>query len=58
MLFPLWSGSPHRATKDMDLLGAGSPDIALTELLSSGDAARRRSFDGHLEGDQTAPVAR
>jgi len=27
MLFPLWSGSPHRATKDMDLLGVGSPDI-------------------------------
>ena len=27
MLFPLWSGSPHRATKDMDLLGAGPPDI-------------------------------
>jgi predicted nucleotidyltransferase component of viral defense system len=28
MLFPLWSGSPHRATKDMDLLGSGAPDIA------------------------------
>ena len=28
MLFPLWSGSPHRATKDMDLLGAGAPDMA------------------------------
>jgi len=28
MLFPLWSGSPHRATKDMDLLGSGPPDIA------------------------------
>lgn len=27
MLFPLWSGSPHRATKDMDLLGSGAPDI-------------------------------
>jgi predicted nucleotidyltransferase component of viral defense system len=27
MLFPLWSGSPHRATKDMDLLGSGPPDI-------------------------------
>jgi hypothetical protein len=28
MLFPLWSGSPHRATKDMDLLGSGPPDVA------------------------------
>jgi hypothetical protein len=28
MLFPLWSGSPHRATKDMDLLGSGPPDLA------------------------------
>jgi predicted nucleotidyltransferase component of viral defense system len=27
MLFPLWSGSPHRGTRDMDLLGAGPPDI-------------------------------
>jgi Nucleotidyl transferase AbiEii toxin, Type IV TA system len=27
MLFPLWSGSPHRATKDMDLLGNGPPQI-------------------------------
>ena len=24
---PLWSGSPHRATKDIDLLGSGPPDI-------------------------------
>jgi hypothetical protein len=27
MLFPLWSGNPHRATKDMDLLGHGPPDL-------------------------------
>jgi predicted nucleotidyltransferase component of viral defense system len=27
MLFPLWSGGPHRATKDMDLLGHGTPDL-------------------------------
>ena len=33
MLFPLWSGSPHRATKDMDLLGSGvgSPHFAVAE---------------------------
>jgi len=22
MLFPLWSGNPHRSTKDLDLLGS------------------------------------
>jgi hypothetical protein len=27
MLFPLWFGGPHRATKDMDLLGHGPPDL-------------------------------
>jgi predicted nucleotidyltransferase component of viral defense system len=27
MLFPLWAGSPHRATKDMDLLGHGPPRL-------------------------------
>jgi len=26
MLFPLWSGSPHRATHDMDLLAFGPPN--------------------------------
>ena len=31
MLFSLWSGSPHRATKDMDLLGYGSPDLRRLE---------------------------
>ncbi len=27
-LFAIWMGSPHRATKDLDLLGLGSPDEA------------------------------
>ena len=31
MLFPLWSGNPHRATRDMDLLGRGPPDTARLE---------------------------
>ncbi len=26
-LFALWMGKPHRATRDLDLLGRGSPDI-------------------------------
>lgn len=27
-LFTLWLGRPHRATRDLDLLGRGTPDIA------------------------------
>lgn len=27
MLFALWTGEPHRATKDLDLLGYGSSDL-------------------------------
>jgi predicted nucleotidyltransferase component of viral defense system len=27
-LFSLWLGAPHRATKDLDLLGRGEPDVA------------------------------
>ncbi len=27
MLFTIWSKHPHRATKDLDLLGFGSPDL-------------------------------
>lgn len=32
-LFTLWSELPHRATRDLDLLGFGAPDIARLELL-------------------------
>ncbi|RYG18509.1 nucleotidyl transferase AbiEii/AbiGii toxin family protein [bacterium] len=27
ILFTVWSGHPHRATKDIDLLGVGAPDL-------------------------------
>lgn len=27
MMFTVWSEHPHRATKDLDLLGSGSPDL-------------------------------
>jgi Nucleotidyl transferase AbiEii toxin, Type IV TA system len=27
LLFTAWSGHPHRATKDIDLLGTGTPDL-------------------------------
>lgn len=28
ILFTVWSGHPHRATKDIDLLGSGPPELA------------------------------
>jgi predicted nucleotidyltransferase component of viral defense system len=31
MLFALWSDQPHRPTRDLDLLGRGSPDIKRLE---------------------------
>lgn len=33
MLFAVWSGSPHRATKDLDLLGRGAPDLHRLEAV-------------------------
>ena len=42
MLFPLWSGSPQRGTKDMDLLGTGAPDTArLVEIFREVAAGQR-----------------
>jgi predicted nucleotidyltransferase component of viral defense system len=31
LLFAYWTGTPHRPTRDMDLLGHGAPEIALLE---------------------------
>jgi hypothetical protein len=31
MLFTVWNGSPHRMTRDLDLLGFGDPDIGRIE---------------------------
>ena len=33
MLFELWMGRAHRTTKDLDLLGSGSPDIPRLEAI-------------------------
>jgi predicted nucleotidyltransferase component of viral defense system len=33
LLFTLWSDQPHRATKDLDLLGHGAPDAARLESI-------------------------
>jgi hypothetical protein len=45
MLFPLWSGNPHRATKDMDLLGSGAPDLPRLEAIF-GEIAALEEDDG------------
>ena len=52
MLFTVWEGVPHRATKDLDLLGRGS-----SELSEVADAIREvcliKAADGvvfHLDG--------
>lgn len=31
LLFVLWEGHPHRATRDLDLLGFGTPDVSRIE---------------------------
>src|ERR1017187_6938530 len=33
MLFTVWSQRPHRATKDIDLLGYGTPDAGRLEAI-------------------------
>jgi predicted nucleotidyltransferase component of viral defense system len=49
MLFPLWSGNPHRATKDMDLLGYGSPErsrlVDMFRELAATDCEDGLTFD-------------
>ena len=35
-LFALWSAMPHRATRDVDLLGYGTPDISRLEVVFRG----------------------
>lgn len=32
-LFSLWTGSPHRMTRDLDVLGKGAPDIPRLEVI-------------------------
>ncbi|MCL2777964.1 MAG: nucleotidyl transferase AbiEii/AbiGii toxin family protein [Polyangiaceae bacterium] len=34
ILFTIWSGHPHRATKDIDLLGRGAPDLRRLEQIA------------------------
>ena len=42
-LFTLWTGRPHRATRDLDLLGFGEPSVGwVAQGVRRGARARRR----------------
>ncbi len=45
-LFALWMGKPHRATKDLDLLGRGTPDVERLVSIFQEIAAVACSEDG------------
>jgi hypothetical protein len=67
-LFALWMGKPHRATKDLDLLGRGSPDvdrlvavfreIAAVPCPEDGSGLRRRRHHrrAHSRGRKSTPA--
>lgn len=58
-LFALWLGKPHRATKDVDLLGRGSPDVARLVAVFREIAAVPCPEDGvvfDVEGLTGAPI--
>jgi hypothetical protein len=46
MLFVAWEGMPHRATRDIDLLGAGDPSIQRVEGVMRDIASMTIQDDG------------
>jgi predicted nucleotidyltransferase component of viral defense system len=46
MLFAIWSDQPHRPTRDLDLLGCGSPDIGRLEEVFSEIVQQEVADDG------------
>jgi len=58
-LFALWLGKPHRATKDLDLLGRGAPDVerlvaVFTEVVAIACPEDGIAFDA--DGISGAPI--
>jgi hypothetical protein len=45
-LFTLWTGKPHRATRDLDLLGFGDPGVEHVRQVFSEVLAREVADDG------------
>lgn len=58
-LFSVWSDTPHRATKDIDLLGQGSPDASRLHRVFVEIAATEVERDGlsfDVASIQVAPI--
>lgn len=58
ILFTLWSGHPHRATKDIDLLGAGSPDLGRLSSIFKDICAVEVEDDGMVFDATSVTAAR
>lgn len=52
-LFRIWSGEPHRATKDVDLLGHGDPEISHLEQIFQDICSVPFAEDGMTFGPET-----
>lgn len=58
MLFSLWSDSPHRATRDMDLLGRGSSDLSYLQQIFAEIIATQVDDDGIVFDHQNIKAVR
>lgn len=57
MLYAAWSKHPHRATKDLDLLGTGAPDVGRLRAIFEGVCALAYEPDGMVfEGSSVRAV--
>jgi len=57
-LFTLWSAAPHRSTRDVDLLGFGSPDLARLQSVFAVVGATPVSVDDGVVFDSKSVRAR
>ena len=58
MLFTVWSKHPHRATKDLDLLGSGAPDLERLAAVFREVATLRVDDDGVVFEPRTVKAKR
>ncbi len=58
LLFALWSGRPHRPTKDMDLLGRGENSVERLEQVFRDLCAQSVEDDGVVFGPDTVRATR
>lgn len=57
MLFTIWNGSPHRMTRDLDLLGFGDPSISGLEKIFKELAVHAAEDDGIVFDDTSVKGA-